>query len=144
MRLAQSRLGLDPPAVRSTSRPRGALDPSTPAGVLRLQRTAGNRATSALIARLPYQTAYSESQVRRILNQSENRLSPFTGAEGHPRQHVGRLSKAEEHAEEEGKTKSVFSGAPAPRPRRRSRASASRKVTSRTGSTGAAPRPRHR
>lgn len=108
MRLAKPRLGLDPPAVRSTPRPRGALDPSTPAGVLRLQRTAGNRATSALIARLPYQTAYSESQVRRILNQSENRLSPFTRAEGHPRQHVGRLSKAEEHAEEEGKTKSVF------------------------------------
>jgi hypothetical protein len=62
----------------------------------------------ALIARLPYQTTYSESQVRRILNQSEDRPSPVTGAKGHPRQHVGRLGKAEEHAEEEGKTKSVF------------------------------------
>jgi hypothetical protein len=108
MRLAQSRLGASSPAARSTARPRGPFDPSTPAGVLRLQRTAGNRATSALIARLPYQTAYSESQVRRILNQSEKRLSPVTGAEGHPRQHVGRLGKAEEHAEQEGKTKSVF------------------------------------
>jgi hypothetical protein len=61
-----------------------------------------------MIARLPYQTTYSESQVRRILNQSEGRPSPTSGAEGHPRQHVGRLAKAEEHAEEEGKTKSVF------------------------------------
>jgi hypothetical protein len=61
-----------------------------------------------MIARLPYQTAYSETQVRRILNQSEGRVSPVTGAEGHPRQHVGRLAKAEYHAEEEGKTKSVF------------------------------------
>jgi hypothetical protein len=102
MRLAQSRLGLDPPTVRTTPRPRGALD------LLQLQRTAGNRATSALIARLPYQTTYSESAVRRILNQSEGRVSPVTAAEGHPRQHVGRLGKAEEHAEEEGKTKSVF------------------------------------
>ena len=71
MRLAQSRLGADPPATRSTARPRGPFDPSTPAGVLRLQRTAGNRATSALIARLPYQTAHGESQVRRILNDTE-------------------------------------------------------------------------
>jgi hypothetical protein len=102
MRLAQSRPGLDPPTVRTTPRPRGALD------LLQLQRTAGNRATSALIARLPYQTTYSESAVRRILNQSEGRVSPVTAAEGHPRQHVGRLGKAEEHAEEEGKTKSVF------------------------------------
>jgi hypothetical protein len=102
MRLAQTRLGLDPPTVRTTPRPRGALD------LLQLQRTAGNRATSALIARLPYQTTYSESAVRRILNQSEGRVSPVTAAEGHPRQHVGRLGKAEEHAEEEGKTKSVF------------------------------------
>ena len=108
MRLAQSRLGADPPATRSTARPRGPFDPSTPEGVLRLQRSAGNRAASAMIARLPYQTAYSESQVRRILNQSEDRPSPVTGAKGHPRQHVGRLGKAEEHAEEEGKTKSVF------------------------------------
>ena len=108
MRLARSRVGVDPPATRSTARPRGPFDPSTPEGVLRLQRSAGNRATSALIARLPYQTAYSETQVRRILNQSEDRPSPVTGAKGHPRQHVGRLGKAEEHAEEEGKTKSVF------------------------------------
>ena len=61
-----------------------------------------------MIARLPYQTAYSETQVRRIVNQSEDRPSPVTGAKGHPRQHVGRLGKAEEHAEEDGKTKSVF------------------------------------
>jgi hypothetical protein len=44
----------------------------------------------------------------RVLNQSEDRPSPVTAAKGHPRQHVGRLGKAEEHAEEEGKTKSVF------------------------------------
>jgi hypothetical protein len=31
-----------------------------------------------------------------------------TGAKGHPRRHVARLGKAEKHAEEEGKTKSVF------------------------------------
>lgn len=61
-----------------------------------------------MIARLPYQTTYGETQVRRILNDSENRPSPVTGATGHPRQHVGRLGKAEEHAEQEGKTKSVF------------------------------------
>jgi len=108
MRLTQSRLGADPPATRSTARPRGPFDPSTPAGVLRLQRAAGNRAVSAMIARLPYQTTYGETQVRRILNKSEGRPSPTSGAVGHPRQHAGRLAKAEQHAEEEGKTKSVF------------------------------------
>lgn len=108
MRVARSHVGAEPPATRSVTRPRGALGAATPEGVLRLQRTAGNRATSAMIARLPYATAYSESQTRRILNQSEGRVSPVTGAEGHPRQHVGRLGKAEEHAEQEGKTKSVF------------------------------------
>jgi hypothetical protein len=80
----------------------------TPAGVLRLQRTAGNRATVAAIARVPYQTTYSETTARRILNESEGRNSPVTNAEGHPRQHVGRWEKAEHYAEEQSKTKSVF------------------------------------
>jgi len=99
------------PRPRRGSDGHGAL---TPDGVLRLQRTAGNRAVVALlgehsIARMPYQTAYSESQARRILNASEGRQSPVTNQEGHPRQHVGRWEKAEHYAEEQSKTKSVFS-----------------------------------
>ncbi len=103
--------------ARSVSEPRRAPQPErrapappglTPAGVLRLQRTAGNRAAVAAIARLPYATTYSESAARRILNESEGRKSPVTNAEGHPRQHVGRWEKAERYAEEQSKTKSVF------------------------------------
>jgi hypothetical protein len=107
MRLAQSRLGLDPPGIRTTP-PRGALDPSTPAGVLHLQRTAGNRAATALIARLPYQTTYSESQVRRILNQSEGRVSPTSGAEGIRGSTPGGSRRRSSTPRRRGKTKSVF------------------------------------
>lgn len=85
----------------------------TPGEVLQLQRTIGNRAVNHLlggthIQRVPYATPYILSKVKTILNQSEGRASPVTGAEGHPRQHVGKWEKAERFADKQGKTKSVF------------------------------------
>lgn len=48
------------------------------------------------------------SSTKALLNKSEGRASPVNAAVGHPRQHVGRWEKAERFAEEQGKTKSIY------------------------------------
>ena len=105
---------------------------ASPAGVMQLQRALGNQLVGRLLSgtrnydqragavdainspsapfiqRLPYATAYSQQGVKTLLNKSEGRASPVNGQPGHPRQHVGRWEKAERFAEEQSKTKSVY------------------------------------
>jgi len=118
------------PTAAGAALQRARRDPTslTPADLLTLQRAVGNQAVGQLLAqiragapaptgadpapplvqRLPYAANYSPGQTRRILNESEGRGSPVNNQAGHPRQHVGRWEKAEKYAEEQGRTKSVF------------------------------------
>jgi hypothetical protein len=118
------------PTAAGAALQRARRDPTslTPADLLTLQRAVGNQAVGQLLAqvragapaptetdpapplvqRLPYAATYSLGQTRRILNESEGRGSPVNNQAGHPRQHVGHWEKAEKYAEQQGRTKSVF------------------------------------
>lgn len=68
----------------------------------------GKASTAPVVQRLPYAKAYTGSNTKSLLNESEGRASPVNAQEGHPRQHVGKWEKAERFAEEQGKTKSIY------------------------------------